>query len=252
VTITEIDISQGLADYLGSEVDARREGDRFRVLTPVEYPDGDGVVVRVEPTADGRFTITDGGSADATLAGRVGRKAIVAPADSIARRFDATFDGGQVRATVGLDGIADGCWRVAQAASAIAEAATYQRPQPGKDPEFVQVIATELRSRSIPVEADRKLEGASGHIHTASLFVPATETVIEPVTGERAWNVATSVYVEFGDLGQANGYNLVAVVDDREGEVGADIFGLLRQVADVASWRQHDEWIDGLLGRRLT
>jgi hypothetical protein len=242
--IAESAIAQQLRDLLGSEVDARCDDGRLRVLTPFEYPDGDGVVVLVEQSPDGRFVVSDGGAADATLIGRVGAKAIGSPAAEIARRFGATFDSGQVTTTVeGEADIADACQRIARAAAGVAEAATYLRRQRSKEREFVDVIASKLHQREIDVESQHKLEGASGHPYTATLFVPGSETVIEPIGGERPWNVATAVYVEFGDLSKVNGYRLMAVLDDRETDLGPDVSSLLSQVADVASWREHDSWI---------
>lgn len=242
--IAESDIVQQLRALLGSEVDARCDDGRLRVLTPFEYPDGDGVVVLVEESPDGRFVIADGGAADATLIGRVGARAIGIPAAEIARRFDAVFDGGQLTTTVEREAdIADACHRVARAAAGVAEAATFLRRQRPKEIEFIDVIAGKLHQREIEVESQRKLEGASGHPYTATLFVPGSETVIEPVGGERPWSVATAVYVEFGDLSKVNGYRLMAVLDDREADLGPDVSSLLSQVADVASWRQHDSWI---------
>ncbi len=131
---------------------------------------------------------------------------------------------------------------LAQAATAIAEAATYER-QPARPSEFVDVIEGASRERNVSFESRHKLEGASGHTHTASLYVPETETVLEPVGGDRAWSVAANVYAGFGDLNKANGYRLVAVVDDRKSDISEDVRSLLSRVADVANWREHDRWI---------
>jgi hypothetical protein len=248
--IAESDIAQQLRDLLGSEVDARCENGRLRILTPFEYPDGDGVVVLVDQSADGRFVVSDGGAADATLVGQVGAKAIGSPAAEIARRFGAVFEGGELTTTVEGDAdVADACQRIACAAAGVAEAATYLRRQRPKEMEFVDVITSKLHQHEIEVEAERKFEGASGHPYTATLFVPDTETVIEPIGGERPWNVATAVYVEFGDLSKVNGYRLMAVLDDREADLGPDVSNLLSQVADVASWRQHDLWLSEIASR---
>ncbi len=248
--ITDIDIAEQLRDLLGSEVDARSDDGCVRVLTPFEYPDGDGVVVRIERAADGRYKVSDGGAADATLAGKIASKTIRTPASEIARRFDAMFDSGQIVTMVDAEAdVADACQRVANAAVSLAEATTYLRRRAPKETEFVDVIAGELQQRNIAVEAKRSLEGASGHPYMASLFVPNTETVIEPVGGERPWNVATSVYVEFGDLSKANGYRLMAVLDDREVDPGANVANLLGQVAEVASWQEHDAWISEIASR---
>lgn len=66
----------------------------------------------------------------------------------------------------------------------------------------------------------------------------------------RPWSVATSVYAEFGDLSKVNGYRLMAVLDDRKVDLGPSVANLLGQVAEVASWQQHDSWISELASRR--
>lgn len=248
--ISETDITKQLRDLLDREVDACYDHGSLRVLTPFEYPDGDGIVVCIERAPDGRYRVSDGGGADRTLIGRVGKKLSSEPAIRIAQRYGAMFEDRQLVTTVERgDELADACQRIALAAAGLAEGATWIKRRPSREVEFVDVIAGELRQREIQVEPKRTLEGASGHAHTASLFVPATETVIEPVGGERAWTVATAVYAEFGDLRQVNGYRLMAVLDDREHTPAPEIESLLSQVADVASWQAHDAWLAELSGR---
>lgn len=241
-------LSEQIGAYLGSETEAQLADGRIAVLTPAEYPDRDGVVVWVEPI-DGGYLVSDHGESDASLVSKMGAKAIGAPAAAITRRFGVRFDGGRVEARADESDLPEVCWRVAQAAAAIAEGATFQRAQPPRDVEFVDLLATELKQRTITVERGRELEGASGHRHKPSLYLPETETVIEPIGGERPWNVASAVYVEFGDLSNANGYSLLAVIDDRETSIGEDVTGLLRQVAHVGRWSRHQEWIAQVGGR---
>ena len=246
------EITERLAEFLGQEVQAQDRGGIVSVLTPAEYPDGDGVVVFVEPAGDGGYVISDHGEADATLIGNVGPRAVGEPAGLIARRFDARFDNGQITTHSDEDSLAEACWRVAQAAAAVAEAATYVKPSRAKEAEFTDVVQRALRKRRVKVETERRLEGASGHTHRASIYVPATETVIEPIYGDKAWNVAAAVYVEFGDLRQANGYRLYAVVDDRSVQMSSEVGNLLSQVAEVAPWSAHDQWLSGLAGDQLS
>jgi hypothetical protein len=85
---------------------------------------------------------------------------------------------------------------------------------------YVLLPVDVLRARSVVLERDIELEGASGHRHKPSLYLPKTATVIEPVGGERPWTVASAVYVEFGDLRSADGYRLLAVLDDRDTSPG--------------------------------
>lgn len=222
------------------------------VLTPCDYPDGDGVVVQIGRSEHG-YAISDGGNGDARLiASGPGARAMGPVGGMIARRFGATFDAGRIVARVDVEGdVAEACWRVAQASVAIAEAATYHRPARSRQQELTDLVATSVESRQLSVERDRELEGASGHRHKAALYVAEREAVIEPVGGEKPWNVASAVYVEFGDLAGANGYQLIAVIDDRVEAPNEDVERLLRQVGLVARWSQADQWLDGLAAARL-
>jgi hypothetical protein len=246
--ITAETLSQHLTEFLGTETSAQLNDGRIAVLTPAEYPNLDGVVVWVEQLEQGSYVVSDHGEADSSLVPRVSARAIAVPAAGIARRFDVSFDGGQVTATADDASLAETCWRVAQAAAAIAEGATFHRVQQPRDPEFVELMASELRRRNVDLEREAVLEGASGHPHKASLYLPTTGTVLEPVSGEHAWQIASAVYVEFGDLRSANGYKLFAVLDDRDSAVGEDVATLLRQVANVSRWSRHSEWMSALVG----
>lgn len=243
--------SQLLA-VLGEDLDVVARGDVLAVLTPCDYPDGDGVVVQVSGTAHG-YVVSDGGNGDARLlVGGPGARAIGPLASTVCRRFGAVFDAGRVIARADDEqDVADACWRVAQASAAVAEAATYHHPPRSKEQELADLLATSVESRQLSVERERELEGASGHRHRASIYLPERETVIEPVGGEKPWNVASAVYVEFGDLAGVNDYQLIAVVDDRAGRNSEDVERLLRQVGVVAQWSQADEWLDGLAAARL-
>lgn len=248
--ISELNITQQLRELLAAEVEAHFDRGCLRVLTPFEYPDGDGVVVRVEQVSDGRYVVSDGGDADMTLVGILGTKAVSEPASKIARRYNATFDSGQLVTTVDRESdVADACQRIALAAVGVAEGLTWGKRRTPKILEFIDVVSSELCRREIEVEAKRMLEGASGHPYTASLFIPTTETVIEPVGAERSWNAAAAVYVEFSDLGKTNGYRLMAILDDRENEPATEVASLLSQVAEVASWREHDAWLPEIASR---
>lgn len=245
-------IRNGLTALLSKDVEAVELDDRIAVLTPAEYPDGDAIAVWVSEREDGRFEVSDLGNADALLeAGGPGQRAIAAPATAICRRLDVSFERGAVVGRSGLDGLSSTCWRVAQAAAAIAEAATYHQPPPQKIAALVNMLEREFKDRSVPVQVDTVLEGASGHTYTASLFVPDRETVLEPVGGDKAWNKAAAVYVEFGDLGAVNGYKLVSVLDDREEAIGEEVEHLLGQVGIVARWSRRVEWLGELTRGRM-
>ena len=162
------------------------------------------------------------------------------------------FDGGRVLARAQDEhDVAEACWRVAQASVAIAEAATYHRPQRAREHELADLVAASVQAHQLSVERERELEGASGHRHKASLYVPEREAVIEPISGEKAWNIASAVYVEFGDLAGVNGYRLISVLDDRTDAPGEEVERLLRQVSVVARWSQAEQWLHGLAAATL-
>lgn len=246
------DIRESLSRFLESEIQVERSGNRIGVLTPAEYPDGEGIVVWVTDRDDGRFEISDLGAADARLTpGGPGPRAIGPIAVGICRRLDVSYEAGVVVTRVALDRIAEACWRVAQAATAIAEAQTYQRKQQPKEATFVAAVSAELRRHQITVQTEVELQGASDHQYVASVYLPATEMIIEPISGEQAWNKAAAVYVEFGDLKNANGYSTMAVLDDLDSEVDERVPNLLGQVGKVARWSKRREWLEALGQQRL-
>jgi hypothetical protein len=245
-------IRSDLLDALGAGVEVVVRGDQLAVLTPADYPDGDGVVVQVARSTTG-FVLSDAGEGDARLiAVGPGARAIGPIASAICARHGATFDAGRVTARVdGVDAIADGCWRVAQASAAIAEAATFHRPARSREHDLADLVASSVTSLHLSVEREHDLLGASGHAYKAALYVPEREAVIEPVGGEKLWNVASAVYVEFGDLRGVNGYQLIAVMDDRDEQPSEDAERLLRQVGVVARFSQAEQWLSGLARNEL-
>lgn len=251
-TDTATRIRNGLAALLAEDVEVVDLDGRVAVLTPAEYPDGDAVAVWVSERGDGRYEVSDLGNADARLeTGGPGQRAIATPASTICRRLDVSFEGGAIVGRADADDLSATCWRVAQAAAAIAEAATYHQAPPRKAAPLVSMLEREFRQRSVPVQLETVLEGASGHTYTASIFVPDRDAVLEPVGGEKAWNKAAAVYVEFGDLGAVNGYRLVSVLDDREEPIGEEVEHLLGQVGVVARWSRRGEWIDEITHGRM-
>lgn len=249
---TANDIRDALARFLDTEVEAVEENGRMAVVTPAEYPDGDAVVIWLADRGDGTFEATDLGEADARLIPTgPGARALGVPAAAIARRLDVTFSEGTLTARAQLPELPETIWRVAQAAAAIAEAATFQRPQAPKEAAFLDMVERALRDRNIDVQPEAELQGASGHSYTATLFIPSQEAVVEPITGEQGWNKAAAVYVEFGDISRANGYKLLAVLDDREEPSGPDVESLLQQVGAVTRWSRRDEWLETVARRRL-
>lgn len=137
-------------------------------------------------------------------------------------------------------------WRVATAAAQVAQAAHVSRPwrQPREESEFAVEVERTLRNRKLPIERGHRLQGRSGHKHRATIFVPTSHAVLEPVSGH--WNQVTATYAKFGDLMHPNGFKLFSLLDVRQAPPDEDVEGLLVQVSRVIAWSRRDEWLDSV------
>lgn len=241
-------LASRLSKFLSQEIEASSSDGRTTLLTPVEYPDCDAVAVVVEPEHNGDFVVSDDGAADGRLIGFLGERAARTRAEPIAKRFDVEFVRGRVTTRANYHSLPEACWRVAQASAAVAEGTSFLPSQPTGRPTFDDLLWNALRHRVDTVEREKPLRGLSGHEHRASLYIPSTEAVIEPIAGRKSWDRATRVYAEFGDLRQANGYRLVAVLDDRQGPVD-ELTKLLSQVGRVAPWTRQADWLETVTKR---
>ncbi len=247
--IATSELSRRFASFLGDEIEVVGDHRRISVMTPAEYPDCDGVTVTVDEDSSGLYRVSDMAMADSLVAGRIGPRALEKKAKVVAERFDVAFSHGALVTTVGEDGLPEACWRIAQASAALAEGVMFQPLDKITDSSFAQLVGSVLESSLVEVKKDAKLEGSSGYSHTASYFVPSTEAVVEPVAGRKALSRAHSVYTEFGDLRQVNGFQLVAVLDDQVDDLDK-LSDLLSQVGEVALWSQRDAWIETVTHRR--
>jgi hypothetical protein len=248
-TVTEIE--GRIRSYLREEVRCERSGvgnGRIGCVTPLEYPDGDSVVIWLRQQG-ALFEVTENGEA---LVGALAHppqdlKALEELADAICRGQGVDYVSRRVLAHAELDALGEVVWRVSSAAAQIAQAADYFRPKRREHPErrFVGEVERTFRERQLPVERERKIEGKSGHRHRATIFLPSTEAVVEPV-GAGHWNKVTAVYAKFGDLREANGFRLYSLLDDREQLPDEEISRLLVQVGDVVAWSRRDEWLQAL------
>jgi hypothetical protein len=236
-----------IAEYLSGEFVVAQFGDERLVCdTPMFYPDGDSVAVFLIEQDEGRLEITDFGEGYAYATDRKGirRGPIREAAQDICSGLGLEFAAGRVSTVVDRGSFADAAWRVASASARIAEAQTFARAERahGEDV-FTDEVEQVFRARRISVEREPKLLGDSGHEYTPTLFVPDRHLIVEPISPEVAWVRAASVYAEFGDLAQANGYRLLAVVDDRAGEASEKVVRLLNQVGDVANFSRREGWL---------
>jgi len=250
MTVAPEEIEQRLSDLITEGVSVRllsEHDGRIGCVTPLQYPDGDNVVVWVRPRVDGDFEVTDYGEALAeSVAGKTKERTNLEEfAASAALGQGIRFVNGRLFAETTWDRLPEYVWAVATVAAQLAQAVAMHRPkqqrEPEPEPEFVSVVARDLSARGAQVERQHRLSGKSGHRHQATLYVPQTETVIEPVGGH--WNQVTSVFARLADLRGANGYRLLSLLDDREAKPEDDVPGLLVQVSNVVQWSRRDEWM---------
>ncbi len=250
MTITPQELRDRLIARMTDEVDCYvldAPDGRIGCVTPLQYPDGDHVLVWVRPRVGGDFEVSDyGDSAAESASGKTKERGHFEDfAGVTACGQGAQFVGGRLSAECDWTELPEYVWRVAVAASQVGQAAAAYQPRAARetDPEdeFASAVATELQSVGATVERERKLDGQSGHHHRATLYLPDSETVIEPVAGH--WNQVTAVFTRLADLGGANGYRLYSVLDDREGDPGQDVPNLLLNVSRVIQWSRRGEWL---------
>lgn len=244
--INATELANAVSAFLRSEVEAVSENGRTQILLPVEYPDCDAVSVTVERLENGDYAVSDRARGDAYLVGFLGGRAAAERAERIAERFDVSFVDGRVISSVSGLSVPEVCWRVAQASAAIAEGTSFVTPVPTGRKTFADIVTSRVRQLPVTVKTEVPVEGASGHSHRASILIEETESILEPISGRKAWERATKVYAQFGDLRTTNGFRLFAVLDDSGGSV-LEQQRLLSQVSQVGSWSKADEWLQAVV-----
>ncbi|MDP8908027.1 MAG: DUF1828 domain-containing protein [Chloroflexota bacterium] len=246
-------VGKSVGDFLRQEVVTESLGPhdgRVSCLTPLDYPDGDGVVVWVIPQ-NGEFEATDYGEGYVALTEQPAqdRRALLDRAATICADLAVSFVEGRVVTKADAASLGDATWRVASASARIAQLiAFYQPRRRRRTRDFADTLLSEVRTRA-EVRRDEQLIGQSGHRHRASLFVPSTETILEPVSGQGNWSQVAAIYTKFGDLEHANGYKRLAVVDDRDETLPDDFKNMLVQVGAVVDWTLRERWLPRLIGR---
>jgi hypothetical protein len=220
-------------------------GERVECLTPLDYPSGDGITVWIE-SYPSRYVATDYGESLTGLLAHPPQdhKALQDQAKTISASLGLQFAEGRIMVEASRDGLGDAVWRIATAASLIAQASASFHPrrrQHREESPFVREVEHTLKERHVGVQREFTLAGESGHKHKATLYVPKVEAIVEPISGH--WNQVASVYAKFGDLSRANGYRFFSLLDDREGDVEEELARMLVQVSDVVQWTRREEWI---------
>jgi hypothetical protein len=219
-------------------------GGRVACLTPLEYPNGDGVLVWAAPE-DGRFEVTDYGEAYMTLVDQPGpeQRVLLEMANALCVDAGVEFRAGRIGLRASLEDIGDAVWRVASTSAQIAQIASYYRPQRRhREHEFADVVHAAIVERYSGVLREERLPGKSGHVHRATFYIPATQSILEPVGAEGRWNQVATTYAKLGDLADSNGFGLFAILDDRGQEPKPDVVNMLIQVSQVVYWTRHEEW----------
>jgi hypothetical protein len=219
---------------------------RIGCLTPFEYPDGDSVVVWVRELGD-TLEVSDYGEALADQAHRSDyERAFVADlAKSVARAHGVRAFEGRLGAQCSPQELGGVLLRVASASAELAAGIANQKPSRRKESdenEFVRLVDQTLRERNVPVERDHRLQGSSGHSHRATIYIPHSHSILEPVGGH--WNQVASIYTKFSDLAPVNGFKRYSLLDDRQEQPSDDIRSLLVQVSSVVAWSGHNTWLN--------
>lgn len=218
---------------------------RIGCITPFEYPDGDSVVVWVREMG-GKIEVSDYGEAflDQEFRSEHEERAVADLARRSAKAHGVKAYEGRLGAQCTPEELGRVVLRVGGASAQVAQSIASSKPSRRKETEeseFVRLVDETFRERHIPVEREHKLQGSSGHSHRATIYLPATHTIIEPVAGH--WNQVASVYTKFSDLAKVNGFNRYALLDDRQEKPGEDIRSLLVDVSSVIAWSGHDTWL---------
>jgi hypothetical protein len=219
---------------------------RIGCLTPFEYPDGDAVVIWVRELGD-TLEVSDYGEAFADQEHRSDyeRSAVSDLAQNAAKAHGVRAFEGRLGAQCTSQDLGGVLLRVANASAQLAASIASQKPSRRKESEeneFVRLVDETLRERHVSVERDHKLQGTSGHSHRATIYVPHSHSILEPVGGH--WNQVASVYTKFSDLAPVNGFKRFALLDDRREQPSDDIRSLLVQVGKVVTWSSHDHWLN--------
>lgn len=237
-------ILAALAQELACEVLEDATG-RIGCVTPFEYPDGDAVVVWVREMGD-KMEVSDYGEglADQEFRSDYERGIVSDIARYAARTHGVAVYEGRLGAQCTREELGESILRVASASAQTAARIACQKPSRRKESEeneFVRLVDETLRHENVPVEREHRLQGSSGHSHRATIYVPHTHSILEPVGGH--WNQVASVYTKFSDLAPVNGFRRYSLLDDRQDEPGDDVRSLLVQVSDVIAWSAHDTWL---------
>jgi hypothetical protein len=245
-------VRESVLATLSEEITCRSLGDgsnRIGCLTPFEYPDGDAVVVWVRELA-GTFEVSDYGEGTAGQKHRSDheRTAVNKLVEQAARTYSVRAAKGRVGVESSPQSLGDAVLRVAAASAQVASTLARQGPAKQRESdenEFVRLVDETIRERHVPVEREHRITGSSGHSHKATIYVPHSHSILEPVWSN--WNQVASVYTKFSDLAPVNGFKRFSLLDDRVQSPSDDTRTLLVKVSSVVTWSRHEDWLNQVL-----
>ena len=193
MTTTTQTVQDLVREHVASEIvcqELKASSARVGCVLPLQYENGDGIVIWVELWGD-RFRVSDIGESvlDAPVRKPGDRAALEAEAQLTAEPWGIDFKSGALITQVDHVELGDAVWRTAQAAAAVAQTAfRFRKPRPDrvKDNAFAAEVELELRAHNVAVKREVKLDGGSGHAHNATIYVPSSHAIVEPINAT-AW-----------------------------------------------------------------
>ncbi len=250
--IEQLALQKRLRCWLSTEIDCDQLPDgRVACTTPLFYANGDSVTVWVAERDDGDFEITDYSNGFMQYAAR---------SPALRRQFDhyakasciaagVQWLHGRVSKVVRRDRIPDAVWDVANASRDAtityeARGATPRSPRRTTTQEqFEDEVVSTLMSLDVGAQREARITGASGHVYRTSLYLPSTETVIEPLNDSRQFTSVSAIFTKFSDISSVNGHRLYTVINDQVHGLEEDVVSLLASVGSLMMWSDHDRWI---------
>lgn len=244
-------IRDRLWSFLQDEIEVvDAPGGRVECSTLVTYADGDAVSVWIETDGAGGIAVSDFGEGWMRVAGRSQQGVTRRRAVGICERYRVVFSSGSVVALGRLWAAGELIQRVAVASAQITVGEDHgdlHAPE-SEDPTrsalgFRRLVADIFRERRVAVDTDFPIAGASGKRHKVPIVLPDRELLVAPMPAQAAGSMLSSVFMRFADIGAVNGYQALAVIDDRDGQPPEATVNLLSQVGGTALWSQRQEWM---------
>jgi len=253
VTLTE-QINDRLWSFLRDEIDVSdAPGGLVECSTLLSYSDGDAVTVWVESDAEGNIAVSDFSEAWMRIVGRGREKSQRQRAVVVCEQRGLVFSAGRVTGVGRLWRAGDLILRVAEASARITDTGDSQMDVEAEGEStrsaggFRKLVTDTFRQRKVNFGTNKPITGASGKKHKVPIFLPDQELLVAPMPAHAPGSMLSSVFMRFSDIGAVNGYETLAILDDRDEEPPAETVNLLAQVGSTALWSQRQDWIPEVL-----